>query len=132
MLRWLEPGGGLVQRYRLVDALLETGVEFSYAWKDVNVIPRADAATRALVVAVTPLLDARASPRCSTCAPAGTTSSSSRSRPSSSSRPTGPATCSRYRLWRLQRAALLTRFERLGVAVARWTTESRSTRPSRR
>ena len=39
ILRWLEPGGGLVQRYRLVDALLETGVEFSYAWKDVNVIP---------------------------------------------------------------------------------------------
>ena len=40
ILRWLEPGGGLVQRYRLIDALLETGVEFSYAWKDVNIIPR--------------------------------------------------------------------------------------------
>ena len=39
ILRWLEPGGGLAQHYRLVDALLETGVEFSYAWKDVNVIP---------------------------------------------------------------------------------------------
>ncbi len=39
ILRWLEPGGGLVQQYRLVDALLETGVEFSYAWKDVDVIP---------------------------------------------------------------------------------------------
>ena len=39
ILRWLEPGGGLVQRYRLIDALLETGVEFSYAWKDVNIIP---------------------------------------------------------------------------------------------
>ena len=44
ILRWLEPGGGLVQRYRLIDALLETGVEFSYAWKDVNIIPGADAA----------------------------------------------------------------------------------------
>ena len=25
ILRWLEPGGGLVQRYRMIDALLETG-----------------------------------------------------------------------------------------------------------
>ena len=59
ILRWLEPGGGLVQQYRLVDALLETGVEFSYAWKDVNVIPARTLPPRALVVAVTPLLDER-------------------------------------------------------------------------
>ncbi len=58
-LRWLEPGGGLVQRYRLVDALLETGIEFSYAWKDVNVIPARTLPARALVIAVTPLLDER-------------------------------------------------------------------------
>ena len=59
VLRWLEPGAGLVQRYRLVDALLETGVEFSYAWKDVNVIPARTLPPRALVVALTPLLDER-------------------------------------------------------------------------
>ncbi len=59
ILRWLEPGGGLVQRYRLVDALLETGVEFSYAWKDVNVIPARTLPPGALVIALTPLLDER-------------------------------------------------------------------------
>ena len=59
-LRWLEPGGGLVQHYRLVDALLETRVRFSYAWKDVNVIPARTLPPRALVVALTPRLDARA------------------------------------------------------------------------
>ena len=59
VLRWLEPGTGLAQSYRLVDALLETGVEFSYAWKDVNVIPARTLPPRALVVAVTPLLDER-------------------------------------------------------------------------
>ncbi len=59
-LRWLEPGGGLVQHYRLVDALLETRVRFSYAWKDVNVIPARTLPPRALVIAVTPLLDPRA------------------------------------------------------------------------
>ena len=59
ILRWLEPGGGLVQRYRLIDALLETGVEFSYAWKDVNIIPARTLPPKALVIAVTPLLDER-------------------------------------------------------------------------
>jgi uncharacterized protein (DUF58 family) len=59
-LRWLEPGGGTRQHYRLVDALLETRVRFSYAWKDVNVIPARTLPPRALVVALTPLLDARA------------------------------------------------------------------------
>ena len=59
VLRWLEPGGGLVQRYRLIDALLETGVEFSYAWKDVNIIPARTLPPKALVIAVTPLLDER-------------------------------------------------------------------------
>ena len=60
MLRWLEPGGGLVQHYRLVDALLETARRFSYAWKDVNVIPARTLPPQALVIAVTPLLDERA------------------------------------------------------------------------
>ena len=36
ILRWLTPGMGLTQRYRIVDALLETGVELNYAWKDVD------------------------------------------------------------------------------------------------
>ena len=57
VLRWLMPGSGLQQRYRLVDAVLETEVEFSYAWKDVNVIPARVLPPKALVVAVTPLLD---------------------------------------------------------------------------
>ena len=59
ILRWLEAGSGLQQRYRLVDALLETEVEFSYAWKDVNVIPARLLPPKAVVLAVTPLLDPR-------------------------------------------------------------------------
>ena len=119
ILRWLQPGGGLVQRYRLVDALLETGVEFSYAWKDVNVIPARTLPPGALVVALTPLLDERTvsalvdlrgrghdlvvlevSPD-----PYVVTS-------------TDPADGVATRLWRLQRAELRGRFQRLGVAVA--------------
>ena len=47
------------QRYRIIDALIETGVEFSYAWKDVNVIPARTLPPQALVIALTPLLDQR-------------------------------------------------------------------------
>ena len=39
VLRWLTPGMGTTQRYRIVDALLESEIVFNYAWKDVDVIP---------------------------------------------------------------------------------------------
>ena len=119
-LRWLEPGGGARPAYRLVDALLETGVEFSYAWKDVNVIPARTLPPRALVVAVTPLLDERSiGALVRPARPRATTSSSSRSRPSrTSSRAATASTWRALRLWRLQRTDLRGRFERLGVAVA--------------
>ena len=58
---------------------------------------------------------ARGQARCSNCAPAGTTSPSSRSRRSE----TLGATTSRVRLWRLQRDALRSRFETLGISVSR-------------
>lgn len=118
-LRWLEPSGGMVQRYRLVDALLETGVEFSYAWKDVNVIPARTLPSRALVVAVTPLLDERSV--------AALVDLRGRGRDlvvlEVSPEPylhhsDDPLDQVARRLWRLQRTDLRSRFERLGVAVA--------------
>ena len=60
VLRWLTPGMGSTQRYRIVDALLESEIVFNYAWKDVSVIPARVLPPQALVVAVTPLLDDRA------------------------------------------------------------------------
>ena len=91
VLRWLEPGGGSVQRYRLIDALLETGVEFSYAWKGVNTIPARTLPAKALVVAVTPLLDERSIAALLDLRARATTSSSSRfHRKTSSSRATVP------------------------------------------
>ena len=40
ILRWLVPGTGLVQLYRIVDALLDTEIVLSYYWKEIDVIPR--------------------------------------------------------------------------------------------
>ena len=119
ILRWLQPGGGLAQRYRLVDALLETGVEFSYAWKDVNVIPARTLPPGALVVALTPLLDERTVSALVDLRGRGHDLVVLEVSPDPYVvASTDPADVVATRLWRLQRAELRARFERLGVAVA--------------
>ena len=119
ILRWLEPGGGLAQRYRLVDALLETGVEFSYAWKGVNVIPARTLPPRALVVAVTPLLDERSVTALLDLRGRGHDLVVLEISPEPYLEPgRDRSDLVALRLWRLQRADLRTRFERLGAAVA--------------
>ena len=59
VLRWLQPGMGASQRYRLVETMLETGVAPTYTWRDVNIIPARTLPPAALVVALTPLVDPR-------------------------------------------------------------------------
>jgi uncharacterized protein (DUF58 family) len=59
VLRWLQPGMGATQRYRLIETMLETGVEPTYAWRDVNVIPARILPPAAFVLALSPLVDAR-------------------------------------------------------------------------
>ena len=59
VLRWLQPGMGLTQRYRLIETMLETGVEPTYTWRDVNLIPARILPPKALVVGLTPLVDPR-------------------------------------------------------------------------
>jgi uncharacterized protein (DUF58 family) len=59
-LRWLTPGSGRRQFYRIVDALLDTQLSLSYAWKGIDVLPPRTLPPRALVVALSPLMDERA------------------------------------------------------------------------
>lgn len=120
-LRWLEPGAGAVQRYRLVDALLETQVFFSYAWKDVNVIPARTLPPQALVVAITPLLDPRAVGALLDLAGRGydlvviEIPGDTYATPASN-----PVDRLAWRLWLLQREELRARLVAMGVAVSRW------------
>ena len=120
-LRWLQPGAGLAQRYRIVDALLETEVVFTYAWKDANVIPARTLPPRALILAVTPLLDPRGVSALLDLCARGHDLAVIEVSPLDLVEP-GASEDDRlaYRLWRLRRDALATRFTRLGVAVARW------------
>jgi len=59
VLRWLQPGMGTTQRYRLIETMLETGVEPTYAWRDVNVLPARILPPKALILGLTPLVDQR-------------------------------------------------------------------------
>jgi uncharacterized protein (DUF58 family) len=121
VLRWLQPGMGQVQRYRLVETLLETGVEPTYTWRDVNVIPARILPPKALILGITPLLDARFV----------TTIADLRARKFDLAVvevdpvplvPPGPTELDRlaHRLWLLDREVLRARLARLGIAVARW------------
>jgi uncharacterized protein (DUF58 family) len=59
VLRWLQPGMGVAQRYRLVETVLETGVQPTYTWGDVTLLPARIVPPKALVLGVTPLIDRR-------------------------------------------------------------------------
>jgi uncharacterized protein (DUF58 family) len=120
VLRWLEPGSGMIQRYRLIDALLETGVEFSYAWKGVNTIPARTLPPKALVIAVTPLLDERSIAALLDLRARGYDLVVVEVSPEDVVEPGTGLDALAYRLWLLRRAALRARFERSGVAVAQW------------
>jgi uncharacterized protein (DUF58 family) len=114
----------MIQRYRLIDALLETGVEFSYAWKGVNTIPARTLPPKALVIAVTPLLDDRSIAALLDLRARGYDLVIVEVSPEDIVEPGVGIDALAYRLWLLRRAALRARFERSGVAVARWRDEA--------
>ncbi len=58
-LRWLRPSGGRRQAMRLLDALLPAEVFFTYLGKDLGLLPRRVLPPQAMVIAVSPLIDAR-------------------------------------------------------------------------
>lgn len=121
MLRWLVPGMGLAQRYRIVDALLETEVVFNYAWKDVSIVPARMLPTQALVLAVTPLLDDRSVAALLDLRARGHDLAVLEISPEPFAEP-GESEVEKlaFRLWLLHREELRARFEARGVAVATW------------
>jgi uncharacterized protein (DUF58 family) len=121
ILRWLVPGTGLAQRYRIVDSLLETAIVFNYAWKDVSVIPARTLPPQALVIALTPLLDERSVSALLDLRARGYDLVVVEVSPVPFA-DVGRSELDRlaHRLWLLQRQELRARYESLGVAVATW------------
>jgi uncharacterized protein (DUF58 family) len=120
-LRWLTPGMGLGQRYRIVDSLLESEIVFNYAWKDVSIIPARTLPAQALVLAISPLLDERTLEALADLRARGYDLAIVEVSPVAFAAP-GQSEADRlaHRLWLLRREELRARYERLGVAVATW------------
>ena len=121
VLRWLTPGGGLVQLYRIVDALLDTEITLSYAWKAIDVVPARTLPPQALVIALTPLLDERTVRALLDLRARGFDLAVVEVSPLPFTEP-GRSDTDRiaYRLWRLRREALRSQYLAAGVAVSEW------------
>jgi uncharacterized protein (DUF58 family) len=121
VLRWLQPGMGATQRYRLVETLLETGVEPTYAWRDVNIIPARILPPAALVFALTPLVDPRFVGALEDLRGRGYDVAVVEVDPRPMVRP-GRSEVERvaHRLWLLEREVHRWRLESLGIAVSTW------------
>jgi uncharacterized protein (DUF58 family) len=120
-LRWLTPSAGTRQLYRIVDALLASDARLSFTWKDVTHLPRGLLPPRALVLALSPLLDARGTGALLDLRARGYDLAVVEVSPLEHT-PADEAGVLRLplRLWRLQRDAMRSRFEALGVPVAHW------------
>jgi uncharacterized protein (DUF58 family) len=120
-VQWLQPGGGQTALYRLLDTLMETQVYATAAWKGIRHLPSRTLPAKALIVALTPLVDERGvaalfdllargydlavvdiSPLAQAGAGDGHWGELAR------------------RLWALERETLRHRYQRLGAAVVEW------------
>jgi uncharacterized protein (DUF58 family) len=121
ILRWLTPGSGLVQLYRIVDALLDTEIVLSYYWKDLDVIPRRTLPPSALIVALSPLLDPRSVGALLDLRARGFDLAVVDLSPLPfTARPSDALDAVAYDIWALRRDALRHRLQRAGVAVVEW------------
>ena len=124
MLNWLLPGSGTTQMYRIIDSLLDTQVVLNYAWRDIEVIPRRTLPPKAIVVALTPLLDDRAVTALLDLRARGFDLVVVEISPEPFlAPPAGEVQLVGRQLWHLRREALRGRFERAGVPVATWDDE---------
>jgi uncharacterized protein (DUF58 family) len=119
-LNWLTASAGTRQLYRIVDALIASDARLSYAWKDVTHLPPRLLPARALVLALSPLLDSRGIGALLDLRARGYDLAVVEISPLAHTPADESAHRLPLRLWRLQRDALRARFETLGVPVARW------------
>jgi uncharacterized protein (DUF58 family) len=118
-LHWLEPAFGTTQLYRIIDALLASDITFSYAWRNVDSLPRRVLPPGALILAVTPLLDERSIALITDLRARGCDLTVIEVSPLDHITP-GPSAADAvaYELWRLRREALRARLQALGIGVA--------------
>ncbi|MFZ0493944.1 MAG: DUF58 domain-containing protein [Acidimicrobiia bacterium] len=120
-IRWIEAGMGDVQRYRILDTLMESHVRRQLLWRGVRVVPPHALPPQALVVGITPLLDERSISALSELRGRGfdvriLEVTPEESVAGSESR-TGDLA---RRIWLLEREATRSRFARHGIPLVSW------------
>jgi uncharacterized protein (DUF58 family) len=121
VINWLTASSGLVQLYRVLDSLLDAEIFLSYAWKDIDLLPVRTLPPKALVLALSPLLDERAVGALLDLRARGFDLAVIEISPVPYAAP-GKRRLDElaWRLWLLRREALRSRYLRLGVPVVEW------------
>jgi uncharacterized protein (DUF58 family) len=120
-LSWILPQSGAKQLYAIADTLLTSDIVHSFAIRGVDVLPPRTLPPKALVLALTPLLDDRTAAALLDLRARGydlivvEVSPVEIVTPEPGSRLELP-----HRLWRLSREALRWRYEQVGVPVVLW------------
>ncbi|HET7854865.1 MAG TPA: DUF58 domain-containing protein [Gaiellaceae bacterium] len=121
VLNWLTVATGPVQVYRIVDSLLDSEIALSYVWKDIDVLPPRTLPPRALVLALSPLLDERATGALADLRARGFDLSVLEVSPLPFMEVgTEPLEQLAFRLFQLRRDALRSRYRSMGVPVVEW------------
>ncbi len=116
-LEWLRPSSGVLHALRIADALARSEIVMTYVARDVAIVPPAILPPRALVLAITPLLDDRGA--------RALLDLLARGHDLAVLEIDAPALLGTgedlaVRLWALRRAALRARLAELGSAVSTW------------
>ena len=120
-LSWLLPSSGTLQLYKIVDSLLQVDVVLSYAAKGVDVLPPRSLPPKALVLALSPLLDRRSAGALLDLHARGFDLVVIEVSPLPFFEPDRDEIGRlSYRLWRLSRELLRAGYERAGVPVVEW------------
>jgi uncharacterized protein (DUF58 family) len=120
-LRWVEPGSGERHAYRVAEALLDTAVAESFAWKTVDVVPARTLPPKALVITLSPLIDARMVGAITDLRRRGHDVAVIELDATALVEADDSRTAQlAHRIWRLQHRGLRRQLEALGVAVGVW------------
>jgi len=119
-VQWLQPGSGQAALYRLLDTLMETQVFATAAWNGIRHLPPRTLPAKALIVALTPLVDERGVAALFDLLARGYDLAVVDISPLTTAA-AGEWGELAQRLWALERETLRHRYQRLGAAVVEWT-----------
>jgi uncharacterized protein (DUF58 family) len=124
MLRWLNASMGRTHTYRIAEFILDVNATFSYAWKDIELLPPGTIPPSALVVAFSPLVDDRAIRALADIGARGFSLVVVNTLAEDQIRPLpGPEGTLAYRVWKLQRQMARDEFRARGTPVVTWSGE---------